>query len=371
MTQLQLCSKGAGFAVAVTACVGLTTSAFGDGTAQPPGTLITQVQIEATITVTGDTSNETNFLDSGTVALTDCGPGNAPDEWYQIVMTGPLSIDVELCGTGTTYDSKIFLMDTQGVVPAGCSDDNCGVTGGASALLNIPLTAGTYDLAIDGFGQDPGESGVYSAVIREFQGIECFLTPACTGTAEGEPCDETPGSDNVNGGCNSTPEAFGTVVMDGSAICGNCWGNGGTRDTDWYAFNVAALQGAKINLRAEADTGSFILAMSAGGACPATALVEGEFAYSNECDLESLPGTGFALDPGDYVLFVGTAGPDADPIFDGFPCPDGTATNNAYEVSLETAPIMLPCPWDLNENNSVDFADILQIIANWGPCPTI
>ncbi|MCP3905105.1 MAG: hypothetical protein GY715_15885 [Planctomycetes bacterium] len=28
-----------------------------------------------------------------------------------------------------------------------------------------------------------------------------------------------------------------------------------------------------------------------------------------------------------------------------------------------------PCPWDLSGNGSVDFADILQVIANWGPCP--
>ncbi|MHC5114034.1 MAG: hypothetical protein ACYTGP_06355 [Planctomycetota bacterium] len=28
-----------------------------------------------------------------------------------------------------------------------------------------------------------------------------------------------------------------------------------------------------------------------------------------------------------------------------------------------------PCPWDLSGNGNVDFADILQVIANWGPCP--
>ncbi|MCP3902755.1 MAG: hypothetical protein GY715_03885 [Planctomycetes bacterium] len=43
-----------------------------------------------------------------------------------------------------------------------------------------------------------------------------------------------------------------------------------------------------------------------------------------------------------------------------------------YEVELRSVPIPPPpCPWDLNHNGNVDFSDILQVIANWGPCPTI
>ncbi len=34
------------------------------------------------------------------------------------------------------------------------------------------------------------------------------------------------------------------------------------------------------------------------------------------------------------------------------------------DVSFEAA----PCPEDLNGNGAVDFADILEIIAAWGPC---
>ena len=25
--------------------------------------------------------------------------------------------------------------------------------------------------------------------------------------------------------------------------------------------------------------------------------------------------------------------------------------------------------WDLNQNGDVDFADVLTVISNWGPCP--
>lgn len=365
MNQLQLCSKGAGFAVAVTACVGLTTSAFGAGTDFPPGTPITQAQIAVGTTVTGDTSDNTDFLDSGSVPLTDCGPATAPDEWYSIVMTGSLAIDVDLCpNTVTLYDSKVFMLDSAASVIA-CNDDNCGV-GGPSTLTNVALTAGSYDLAIDGFGT---ASGAYSAVLSEFVPLSCFLDPACVGTPEGEPCDEV-NPDVINGGCNSTPNAFSTVVVDGAAVCGTNYGNGGSRDTDWYAFSIAATQGVELEVRAESNTVSFLATMSAGGACPVAGIPDGIPAFSGDCDANHILGTGYALDPGNYIMFVGTGDEAGGGVFDGFPCPDGSTTNNAYQAEIRTAAIILPCPWDLNENNNVDFADILLIISNWGPCPT-
>ncbi|MCP3905109.1 MAG: hypothetical protein GY715_15905 [Planctomycetes bacterium] len=46
--------------------------------------------------------------------------------------------------------------------------------------------------------------------------------------------------------------------------------------------------------------------------------------------------------------------------------PQGAGTDCSI---VQCCPDPGPCPWDLSNNGNVDFADILQVIANWGPCP--
>ncbi|MCP3902058.1 MAG: hypothetical protein GY715_00355 [Planctomycetes bacterium] len=45
----------------------------------------------------------------------------------------------------------------------------------------------------------------------------------------------------------------------------------------------------------------------------------------------------------------------------------------AGALLLAAAPVggAAPCPEDLNGDNEVGFGDVLQVIANWGPCPEI
>ncbi|MCP3904113.1 MAG: hypothetical protein GY715_10815 [Planctomycetes bacterium] len=45
---------------------------------------------------------------------------------------------------------------------------------------------------------------------------------------------------------------------------------------------------------------------------------------------------------------------------------DGSIDDPANVIPIEFTP---PCPWDLNGNGQVDFADILAVIGAWGPCP--
>lgn len=61
--------------------------------------------------------------------------------------------------------------------------------------------------------------------------IGCVGIPAGS-ILEGEECGE-----DINGGCNSTPSAFGTIGC-GETIYGNSFFDGATRDTDWYNFTV-------------------------------------------------------------------------------------------------------------------------------------
>ncbi|MCP3902756.1 MAG: hypothetical protein GY715_03890 [Planctomycetes bacterium] len=367
---LQIISPRTGFALTCISCIVIGSAAHAEGGDTPgSGPVITGAQIQATITVTGDTSDNTDALDSGVVPISDCGADSAPDEWYTIVIgaaTGTIRIDVDLCADNTEYDSKIFLMDTQGVVLGGCNDDNCGVVGGPSALLNVPLTPGTYELAIDGAGT---ASGPYTAQLREFICLACGCNWApCSGTAEGEPCDEL-SPDTTNGGCNSTPNVFGSVTIGGPPICGINWANNDSRDTDWYAFSVDQTRAVEIAVIGQVDTTATVVLLSDGGTCPVIDVAEGAVGYSGGCGSTNIVSDVFVLEPGDYAMFVAPGNESGSPLFGGFPCPDGSISTNAYEVELRSAP--LPCPWDLNANGSVDFADVLQIIANWGPCPVI
>ncbi|MCP3905116.1 MAG: hypothetical protein GY715_15940, partial [Planctomycetes bacterium] len=323
-------SASHGLAWAAVGFVGLSTLAFGAGSDLPDGSVvITGAEILAGITITGDTSDNTDFADSGVSPLSDCGVSTAPDEWYRLQLTEPLAFDVDGCGT--LYDSKIFLRDAASEVIR-CNDDGCGVTGGPSRLQNVVLAPGDYDLAIDGFGS---ESGAYEVVLREFVPLSCFLDPPCGGEPEGEPCDDV-NDDTTNGGCNSTPNVFGTISIGGPAICGVTWANEGTRDTDWYAFSVAVPQLVVIHVRGEPDVVSFLLTMSAGGACPVLGVPHWSPAFSGACDTNQVSDTGFYLDPGDYVLFVAPGTETGGGVFDGFPCPDGATSNNAYEILISS-----------------------------------
>ncbi|MCP3906184.1 MAG: hypothetical protein GY715_21375, partial [Planctomycetes bacterium] len=327
-------ARGRGFAWASVGFVGLSASAFGAGSDVPDGSVvITGAQILAGITITGDTSDNTDFADSGVAPLSDCGVSTAPDEWYRIQIggaTGTIAIDVDGCGT--LYDSKFFIRDS-GASIVRCNDDGCGSGGGPSRLQNVVLAPGDYDLAIDGF---LSESGAYEVVLREFVPLSCFLDPPCGGEPEGEPCDDV-NDDTTNGGCLSTPNVFGTITIDGPAICGVTWANAGRRDTDWYAFSVAFPQLVVTHVRGEPDVVAFLLTMSAGGACPPIEVTHWPPAFSGACDTNQILDTFFQIDPGDYVLFVGPGTETGNPIFDGFPCPDGATSNNAYEVLISSA----------------------------------
>ncbi|MCP3904198.1 MAG: hypothetical protein GY715_11255, partial [Planctomycetes bacterium] len=188
----------------------------------------------------------------------------------------------------------------------------------------------------DGFAT---HAGGYQAMLREFVPDQCFLDPPCSGVDEGEPCDEL-AEDTTNGGCNSTPEVFGTIAIDGPPVCGVTWAAGGQQDTDWYAFSVTAVSWVTIEVRGETDVVASLSMMSAGGACPAAWVQTGTPAFSGDCDTAHASGT-YTIAPGDYLLIVapGTLpGGLFEGVFEGFPCPDGTFTNNAYEVELRSIP---------------------------------
>lgn len=303
----------------------------------------------------GNTSDNTN---AGTACAAD-----GPDVWYTVDLTDApqpyqhFTLNVNMC-SGVGFNAKTYVLDDQGEVV------ECG-----GCALNTGVSRGVYEIAVDGDG--PSDAGIFNGSISIWIPYQnCPLDPPCHGDAEGEPCDEL--VDTINGGCNSTPEAFGSITLDGPAVCGTTWAVGGTRDTDWFSFSLTETTPIELELRSEVPCVTFLAQMSPGGVCPVIAIPDGTPIYGDACKGVHEVGGDYLLEPGDYIVFVGVGCPLCGPgVISGLPCSDGPGGNgHGYEVFLRTGPLPpAPCPWDVNENGDVDFADILAVIANWGPCP--
>ncbi|MCH8344112.1 MAG: hypothetical protein IH983_08990 [Planctomycetes bacterium] len=200
---------------------------------------------------------------------------------------------------------------------------------------------------------------------------------------EGEPC-----GDDTNGGCNSTPPAF-TDIVSGDVIAGTAWGDGGTRDTDWYRINVTSADDADgdgqvdihYNVLAELPIVSFLLVDPVGNCNLDDLETPGTVAYSQSCTQIGV-GMATVAAPGEYFVFVATGTAAGGAIFDGYPCsPPGPGPfDNNYllcvnvvddgEVIDTTCPSeQEPCPWDLNGSGDVGILDLLALLAAWGPNP--
>ena len=118
---------------------------------------------------------------------------------------------------------------------------------------------------------------------------------------------------DVNGGCNSTPQAW-TAITIGETVQGTFWADNNIRDTDWYRFTVtedtevtATLRSALPSFVAFVDTVSCaVIGSTSTGSCPES--------------------TSFCFTPGEYYAVALTEG------FAGFPC--GNPLGNDYTLEL-------------------------------------
>jgi len=140
-------------------------------------------------------------------------------------------------------------------------------------------------------------------------------------TLEGEDC----GTD-LNGGCNSTPPAFGSINC-GETICATSFMDGSTRDTDWYNFTVTDAGIYQIDILAE-FAGIVLIANTAD--C-ANIIIPSQ-ANFNAGEQFSL---GTSLTPGIYTVIVV-------PIFEQavFACSDFSG----YTISLSSGQTQIASP---------------------------
>ena len=232
------------------------------------------------------------------------------DIWFDYIATETDTLRVSLCGS--SYDTKLAVYDgcTCPVSDANllaCDDDNAAC-GGLQSQVEVGVIGGAcYKIRVGGYGNAVG-----SGTLTLSYPISCNTTCPPGAVLESEPC----GTD-TNGGCNSTPPVYSSIAC-GGIVCGSQWAQGGTRDTDWYTFNIAE-ENSVVTWSVSSgspsaifilnhDCGNIVLVASGSGTCPNVA---------SGC-----------LNAGSYVAFVA---PDS---FDGLPCGIGA---NEYVAQLSCA----------------------------------
>ena len=84
----------------------------------------------------------------------------SPDVVYSYTASSDMTVDIDLCGEGTFYDTKVYVYENSQEGLAGCNDDECSNSHtNWLSFLSVDMFAGnTYYIVVDGYG---GSSGDY------------------------------------------------------------------------------------------------------------------------------------------------------------------------------------------------------------------
>lgn len=267
----------------------------------------------------------------------------SPGVWFRVVGNGNTLI-VDTCGGATNYDTAItvFSGTCGALVCVGGIDDFCGL----QSQFSWPSVNGvTYHILLFGFSTLTGTAEI--SVANAPPPPVCNCSPS----TEGEPDCFDEYVDATNGGCNSTPAVFSTIVAN-TPVCGRggtyLFGGASYRDTDWYQY---AHGGGDLTIEGagEFDMRVFLLTP----VCPTTSL--GTATSGTPCTTVIFSAPGLAA--GNYYIFAGTN------VFTGVPC--------GSDYILE-AQANAPCPADIapaGGNGTVDIDDLLFLLGEWGACP--
>jgi hypothetical protein len=273
-----------------------------------------------------ETGTTDGYLDDYDEICPYDSPG-APDVVYSYTPAADMFIDVYLCES--LYDTKLYIYENDETTSIACNDDECGDDTYKSQVLGVPLyTGNVYYIVVDGF--DAASFGEYVLTVEEYIPPLCEVECPAGATPEGEACLVDGDTDITNGGCNSDPNAFGSI-SNGETICGTSSTYidaelVASRDTDWFEFVLA--EPASANITAMAEFPLQILIVDGNFGCEGSyVMYSGVAAPCEELMLEDL-----ILPPGTFYLWVGPQSGAS------IPCSVG---DNIYYVTLDYEDIWL------------------------------
>jgi hypothetical protein len=269
------------------------------------------------------------------LASNNAGAGHqsfvANDPPWAAECPGPLAMELRTqWGTVPPLD---FAALTQAAAPDGHVDQPPALPfGGRTVVLEgVPGSDGAPLSAL----MPPGWVDAPASPYGDRACVDCINTDRI----EGEPNCADGYVDAFNGGCNYSPNVFGSIEC-GQTVCGKYGtflspGGSNYRDTDWYAFTLRTTATVTWTVTGTARSRAFILNGATG--CPAASVAT---AVADPC----LPAviTVANLAPGTYYAFAGT---------DAF---SGVACGSTYRATLEVSSCCAsPQPGDVPESESV------------------
>lgn len=196
-----------------------------------------------------------------------------------------------------------------------------GPCGDAAAILEFRQSV-LGDMAPPGYQADPS---------ADFSGPRCDLECLPCSYVENEPWCETDFVDTYNGGCNSTPYVFETILPSYGTItvCGTSgnylYGGSTYRDTDFY--EIVLTQETSLTWTCVAEFPLATILVDGTGGCAAYVILE--FLETPECEESVISAS---LPPGTYWLFVATS------VYSGVPCgSDYIMTIEGFEAAPDCA----------------------------------
>jgi len=229
--------------------------------------------------------------------------------WYSFTANGIDNYTIETCSSIDPFTDSVLTLysgECGSLTEIGCGGDDCPAPDAPpyySRIITDVLPAGTYLIAVSNNGGWGGSTPGDFVLTIETGGeppAPCDVV-SCTDT-EGEPC-----GDNVNNGCSTDPaSAFDNIALGGS-VCGNLWADDGTRDLDWYLFEITEPTEVTVTMNADEISRAWIASATDFSICAGVDIITTEAG----CEVTITA----CLNPGTYAMIIGAS------VFDGFPCP--------------------------------------------------
>ncbi|MBT8486450.1 MAG: hypothetical protein KJO43_12785 [Phycisphaerae bacterium] len=315
-----------------------------------------------------------------------CGNGNDcdldPSEDVQWEITVPVDGIYTFSLCDAEYDSKLYLGSAGCLGDIAENDDFPGCET-ASVIENVELEAGTYFLTAEGFSA--ATCGDFELVVTL---SDCFPLPDNPDAVEeGEADCEDEFVDTVNGGCNVDPPVFGTMecggVLNGTTGANFLVGGVQNRDLDWYILEVTESGPVTVSVVPDFVEDLVVFVLDTNDDIPTICDATPTLAVTttNQCAVNE---TTLELDPGLYIVIVTTNFSSANcgsgyqaTIICGDSCvaaPDGDLNGDGFTDFADLLEVLANFgsggpAGDTDCNGAVEFTDLLTVIANWNPAP--